>query len=884
MLKLQKNSQCLRAKLIPSIAFMLSGFSFDLHAELYFNPALLSGDPQEVADLSRFEKNGSQQPGSYIVDVYLNKAFISSKSINFLVRDEVEETASQSVSKDAQPGIETTENVAMDNTGLTACITTQALEKLNVNTAAFPELAALAADECVPLGTMIPRASTTFDFQKMRLDISIPQVAMKTQARGYIPPEQWDHGINAALFNYSVSGDSSKGKEGESDRYYLNLNSGLNLSGWRLRDYSTWSRYSSDSRSFQQWQHVKTYLQRTIVPLRSELTLGDTSTSGEVFEGFGFQGIQLASDDNMYPDSMRGFAPVVRGIASSNARVSIRQRGYVIYQAYVAQGAFVINDIYPMSSSGDLEVTVTEANGSKQIFTVPYSSVPILQREGHVKYSVTAGKYRSGSDQDDSPTFAQGTLVWGTPHNTTVYGGAQYADNYRAFNLGVGLNLGTWGAVSADVTHADSTLADGSQHQGQSLHFHYARSLNSLGTTFQLTGYHYSTQGFHTLAETARKRMSGWDTENSHEDEPQARPSYADYYNLHNTKRQRLEANVSQRLGRYGSVYLLGSRQTYWNNSSANNSLQAGFSSSIGRVSYSLSYGYRRITGQPRADQTVALTLSLPLDSWFGDRDRLSVHHPVYANINTSRDNNGTTSQQVGISGTWLDDNNLSWNVSQGRTSLGGESGNANLNYQGAYGNSNVGYSHSSHYRQVNYGLSGGIVVHGEGLTLSQPLGDTNVLVAAPGAGNVAVENQTGVHTDSRGYAVLPYAMVYRENRVALDTTTLDDHTDIEGAVNRVVPSRGALVKADFKTRVGLRVLMTLTHNGKPLPFGATVTSGESGSIVGDDGQVYLSGLPLSGKLQAQWGKDAGQQCVVSYHLPKKAIEETLIQIAADCR
>lgn len=222
--------------------------------------------------------------------------------------------------------------------------------------------------------------------------------------------------------------------------------------------------------------------------------------------------------------------------------------------------------------------------------------------------------------------------------------------------------------------------------------------------------------------------------------------------------------------------------------------------------------------------------------------------------------------------------------MSQGRTSLGGESGNANLNYQGAYGNSNVGYSHSSHYRQVNYGLSGGIVVHGEGLTLSQPLGDTNVLVAAPGAGNVAVENQTGVHTDSRGYAVLPYAMVYRENRVALDTTTLDDHTDIEGAVNRVVPSRGALVKADFKTRVGLRVLMTLTHNGKPLPFGATVTSGESGSIVGDDGQVYLSGLPLSGKLQAQWGKDAGQQCVVSYHLPKKAIEETLIQTAADCR
>nr|VXZ92454.1 Outer membrane usher protein fimD precursor [Klebsiella pneumoniae] len=34
------------------------------------------------------------------------------------------------------------------------------------------------------------------------------------------------------------------------------------------------------------------------------------------------------------------------------------------------------------------------------------------------------------------------------------------------------------------------------------------------------------------------------------------------------------------------------------------------------------------------------------------------------------------------------------------------------------------------------------------------------------------VENQTGVRTDWRGYAVLPYATEYRENRIALDTNT----------------------------------------------------------------------------------------------------------------
>jgi outer membrane usher protein len=53
----------------------------------------------------------------------------------------------------------------------------------------------------------------------------------------------------------------------------------------------------------------------------------------------------------------------------------------------------------------------------------------------------------------------------------------------------------------------------------------------------------------------------------------------------------------------------------------------------------------------------------------------------------------------------------------------------------------------------------------------------------------VKVENQTGVRTDWRGYAVLPYATEYRENRVALDTNTLADNVDLDDAVVSVVPT-----------------------------------------------------------------------------------------------
>lgn len=61
--------------------------------------------------------------------------------------------------------------------------------------------------------------------------------------------------------------------------------------------------------------------------------------------------MQLASDDNMLPNSQRGFAPTVRGIANSSAIVTIRQNGYVIYQSNVPAGAFEINDLYPLPTA-----------------------------------------------------------------------------------------------------------------------------------------------------------------------------------------------------------------------------------------------------------------------------------------------------------------------------------------------------------------------------------------------------------------------------------------------------------------------------------------------------------------------------------------------------
>ena len=148
---------------------------------------------------------------------------------------------------------------------------------------------------------------------------------------------------------------------------------------------------------------------------------------------------------------------MIHGIARGTAQVTIKQNGYDIYNSTVPPGPFTINDIYAAGNSGDLQ--------------------------------------GSGNAQQEKPRFFQSTLLHGLPAGWTIYGGTQLADRYRAFNFGIGKNMGALGALSVDMTQANSTLPDDSQHDGQSVRFLYNKSLNESGTNIQLVGYRYSTSG-----------------------------------------------------------------------------------------------------------------------------------------------------------------------------------------------------------------------------------------------------------------------------------------------------------------------------------------------------------------------------------------------------
>ena len=113
----------------------------------------------------------------------------------------------------------------------------------------------------------------------------------------------------------------------------------------------------------------------------------------------------------------------------------------------------------------------------------------------------------------------------------------------------------------------------------------------------------------------------------------------------------------------------------------------------------------------------------------------------------------------------------------------------------------------------------------------------------------------------------------------------MNNNTDVENNVSSVVPTQGALVRAAFDTRIGVRALMTAKLAGKPVPFGSVVRETISGvtSMVGEDGQIYLSGLPLKGELLIQWGEGANARCTARYTLPEESLKQAVTLTNVTC-
>ncbi|CAE6738096.1 fimbria/pilus outer membrane usher protein [Paraburkholderia domus] len=815
-------------------------------AAVQFDTTFLRTDPKQTVDVGRFARGNAVEAGVYAVDLWVNDVRVARQDVRFVAtRDGQSARACFSRQMLETLGVDFAKVGADTGAKLPARASSEAGASADVpSRKQSGEAAAANADECVDLATTVPDATVDFDFSEQKLVLSIPQKYMRNAARGYVPPDMWQTGVNAGFVGYNANTYHTAGSGMESTQSYLGLNAGVNIGAWHFRHQSSVSQQTGQGTHF---DNIATYVQHDVAALKSQVTLGDGYTTGDVFDSVQFRGAQIATDDRMLPESLRGYAPVVRGTAETNARVSVRQNGQVIYETSVSPGPFEINDLYATGYGGNLDVTVTEADGRTKTFTVPFASVAQSLRPGTTRFSVTAGQLRNDS-LETKPNFAQFTLQRGLTNLVTAYGGGVAANGYVAADVGAALNT-KFGAFSADITGAQTQIPNQSTMRGTSLRIGYSKFIDPTDTNISVAAYRYSTAGFMNLSDAASVRdlaMHGGDTNSVYR------------------QRNRLQLTVNQNLKDHGTVFLSASSQQYWNHGGSDTFYQAGYTNSFKYGTYSITAGRTRNSDGSMSNQYM-LSTTLPLGH--------SQHAPLMStNLSSS---GGSTNLQANVSGSLGDSNQYSYNA-YGSYGSGNGSSSSNTGVSGAwrapYAQMTASASAGSGSSQMSAGVSGSIVAHPGGVTFSQTVGDTFGIVEAPGAAGASVTSSPGVKLNGRGYAVVPYLTPYGMNTVDIDPKGTSTDVEFESTSEQAVPRLGSVVMIKYKTVSGRAALVRAPQLGdKALPFGADVVDGNGRTVgvVAQDSRIFARGLEDKGSLFVKWGSAASEECRIDYVLPK---------------
>lgn len=252
-------------------------------SEARFNSRFLNGK-SKGEDLSRFSRENPILAGTYSSDTYVNGHWEGTHDYTF-------------------------RNVKGQNNADT-CFSMAFLEQLGVDTTMLhpASLRGQLPDTttCMPMSEWLPEATAQFDSSTFRMNVNVPQAYMRRNARGFVNPKLWDHGITAGKVSYSFnayqSDNNMNGQKNRQQAAYLSLNTGFNMGDWQFRHDSSLNWQNSDG---MHWQKTATYARRPLQRIRGQLILGDSYTSGEMFDSIGFRGMQLATDDRMLPDSDR---------------------------------------------------------------------------------------------------------------------------------------------------------------------------------------------------------------------------------------------------------------------------------------------------------------------------------------------------------------------------------------------------------------------------------------------------------------------------------------------------------------------------------------------------------------------------------------------------
>ena len=767
-----------------------------------FDLRFLSGSARQ-ADLSRYARAGEVAPGRYRLDIHLNGGFAMREEIEF---------------RSPQPGA-----------AAQPCLAAALLLRMGIDLPGADDDGA-----CVELARRIAQAAVNVDFAELRLDLSVPQASLRRGARGAVAPGLWQRGERALLLGYSYSASRLRSDAGDFDSSYLGAEFGANRGAWQYRQRGALTHADGEP---MRWGTQAAYLQRSLSAWSGRLQIGQASAGNASLGLYGFVGARLAKDERMVPDSLRGYAPVVRGTAYSNAVVEIRQRDSLLYRSNVAPGPFEIDDLYAAGNGGDLEVAVLEADGRVARFRVANAYNPQLRRAGSLGYEFVLGRVEESSI-DAHPAVAQASAQYGFSNAFTGYGGVLLSEGYRSVVLGTAWNT-PLGAVSLDANRVGGVGVDAATRwrAGYNRRFDASGAVVAASVSLYPDGVHRDLYG------ALRQR---------------ATPSAAA---TAQALRDSAQLSLSWPLGRRASLYLGGSRLRQRDGGGSAN-YQAGWRGQWRNLGLVLTAA-RVDDPAGRRDDQYFLGLTLPL----GRAASLaaSLEHGA-----------GGDSTRLGVSGSLGAEAAFGYGLSLADGPRGARARTANLLYRLPYATLNASHGWGTGYRQTGWGADGAMVLHADGLTLGPQYAETMALVQARGAYGARVLNQAGARVDKRGYALAPYLIPFARNMLELDPLSAHAAVAIDGTSQAVVPYAGALVRVDYPTQSGRgAILRVRDERGGGLPFAAQVSDeqGRSVGAVAQASRIHATGLAERGRLRVRWGESSAQGCAIDYVLPRSSQE-----------
>lgn len=817
-----------------------------------FDAAFLRGSSAHGLDVTRFAQQNPVPPGEYESDIYVNNAWKGKMRLRF---------------REPHPGATTV-----------LCMNEALLGILDLDTSRFSLDSVSSQDDkkdalCLSSADAIPQARFNYRLDEFRLDVDIAQAYVRQRPRGYINPDNWQTGVPTAFLNYDYNFYQTTFRDWNQTNHsrFLNLNGGANLGNWHYRHQgsynwgTTTSYYDGDDRR-SRYRAYTNYLQRDIPFLNSQIMAGDFATNSVLFDSMSLRGVQLFSDDRMLPDSARGFAPAVRGIAHSNALVTIRQNANVIYETTVPPGPFEINDLYPSSYGGDLHVTVTEANGSAQSFTVPFNTLARLLRPGRLKYQIAAGRLRFGQTTLKNKVM-QTSLQYGMTNWLTVNAGFNVSSRFRSILLGGAFNTAL-GAFGLDLISSRSAPRYGERASGLTWRATYSNYFASTKSNIALTATRYPAKGYDSILSATLH------------DNPDILTRR--YWYLAERQKNQWQLTLNQPFpDRWGSAYLTAYATDYWNRSGRDTTVQAGYSNSYKNISYTLSFSRSRDYYTAKTCNNVFLSFSIPLGK--------SGTHSLTTQAGSRSDDGSYVSSM--LAGTFGNNNAYAYSLTASHDS-GTTSGSMSGSYRSSYGLLSASAGIGGGYRQLGMSASGAVIAHPKGISFSEQVGNTFAIISAPGAEGASVASGGNARLDADGLAVVSYLNPYQINTVGVDPLGAGGNVDFEATSYQVIPRANSAMLIELKTKTGAGVLFQITlPDGSYPPLGTDVLDEEGNAVgfVAQQGYVFARGPKATGILLLRWGTVASAQCKAPYTFDPSSLSgrqsrDKLVKVKIQCQ